>query len=148
MKKKNTLFSDSAILTADHNSAVVSISKLCRVELAPNSSLRVCFVDHSLTAMLLFFPAEDGIRDLYVTGVQTCALPIWGGCSQLARRHSAMAPRRPGTSTRDRSEERRGGKECRSRWAPYHEKKKERKMEVWQSVDISCRCLSPTALKL
>src|SRR6267378_5699870 len=23
-----------------------------------------------------FFPAEDGIRDLYVTGVQTCALPI------------------------------------------------------------------------
>src|SRR5690349_21949189 len=25
-----------------------------------------------------FFRAEDGIRDLYVTGVQTCALPIWG----------------------------------------------------------------------
>src|SRR5215469_17816873 len=24
-----------------------------------------------------FFQAEDGIRDLYVTGVQTCALPIW-----------------------------------------------------------------------
>src|SRR5215469_5024863 len=24
-----------------------------------------------------FFPAEDGIRDLYVTGVQTCALPIF-----------------------------------------------------------------------
>src|SRR6266496_4570634 len=23
-----------------------------------------------------FFQAEDGIRDLYVTGVQTCALPI------------------------------------------------------------------------
>src|SRR5690349_23612921 len=27
-----------------------------------------------------FFQAEDGIRDLYVTGVQTCALPI-SGCS-------------------------------------------------------------------
>src|SRR6266496_1375898 len=26
-----------------------------------------------------FFQAEDGIRDLYVTGVQTCALPILGG---------------------------------------------------------------------
>src|SRR2546430_12951901 len=26
-----------------------------------------------------FFQAEDGIRDLTVTGVQTCALPIWGG---------------------------------------------------------------------
>src|SRR2546430_6786774 len=24
-----------------------------------------------------FFQAEDGIRDLTVTGVQTCALPIW-----------------------------------------------------------------------
>src|SRR5207245_4582359 len=25
----------------------------------------------------LFFQAEDGIRDATVTGVQTCALPIW-----------------------------------------------------------------------
>src|SRR5690606_39371750 len=24
------------------------------------------------------FQAEDGIRDFHVTGVQTCALPIWG----------------------------------------------------------------------
>src|SRR6267378_7171526 len=27
-------------------------------------------------AVRFFFQAEDGIRDLYVTGVQTCALPI------------------------------------------------------------------------
>src|SRR5256886_14196611 len=27
--------------------------------------------------MFFFFQAEDGIRDLTVTGVQTCALPIW-----------------------------------------------------------------------
>jgi len=47
-----TLFSDSAIVTAEQSNAVVSISKLGRVELAPNSSLRVSFVDHSLTAML------------------------------------------------------------------------------------------------
>src|SRR5207302_3433868 len=26
-----------------------------------------------------FFQAEDGIRDFHVTGVQTCALPIWRG---------------------------------------------------------------------
>src|SRR2546425_6249180 len=26
-----------------------------------------------------FFQAEDGIRDKLVTGVQTCALPIWHG---------------------------------------------------------------------
>src|SRR5690349_19696179 len=29
-----------------------------------------------LPAVVFFFQAEDGIRDLYVTGVQTCALPI------------------------------------------------------------------------
>src|SRR6266496_607634 len=30
-----------------------------------------------LFCFFFFFQAEDGIRDLYVTGVQTCALPIW-----------------------------------------------------------------------
>src|SRR2546427_3404509 len=29
-----------------------------------------------------FFQAEDGIRDLTVTGVQTCALPIWNSVRQ------------------------------------------------------------------
>src|SRR5204863_844955 len=29
-----------------------------------------------LDFVFFFFQAEDGIRDLYVTGVQTCALPI------------------------------------------------------------------------
>src|SRR5215471_6938798 len=29
-----------------------------------------------LLLFFFFFQAEDGIRDLYVTGVQTCALPI------------------------------------------------------------------------
>src|SRR5205823_10533773 len=32
-----------------------------------------------------FFQAEDGIRDKLVTGVQTCALPIFGGLERLAR---------------------------------------------------------------
>src|SRR5437660_6868973 len=27
--------------------------------------------------IVFFFQAEDGIRDGHVTGVQTCALPIW-----------------------------------------------------------------------
>src|SRR6266496_4865511 len=30
-----------------------------------------------LCLSFFFFQAEDGIRDLYVTGVQTCALPIF-----------------------------------------------------------------------
>src|SRR2546430_16264556 len=33
-----------------------------------------------------FFQAEDGIRDLTVTGVQTCALPIAGGWREAAER--------------------------------------------------------------
>src|SRR6266566_8941230 len=31
-----------------------------------------------------FFQAEDGIRDYKVTGVQTCALPIWRRLADLA----------------------------------------------------------------
>src|SRR5690606_3921477 len=30
-----------------------------------------------LIYFIFFFQAEDGIRDFHVTGVQTCALPIW-----------------------------------------------------------------------
>src|SRR2546421_5359832 len=40
-------------------------------------------VEHYLVAYVyryfFFFQAEDGIRDLIVTGVQTCALPILRG---------------------------------------------------------------------
>src|SRR5690606_39363149 len=32
----------------------------------------------TLNMKSFFFQAEDGIRDLHVTGVQTCALPISG----------------------------------------------------------------------
>src|SRR6266496_1361825 len=35
--------------------------------------------------LYFFFQAEDGIRDLYVTGVQTCALPISAACSSAPR---------------------------------------------------------------
>src|SRR5438874_4166296 len=40
---------------------------------------------HSLHVgvFVFFFQAEDGIRDLYVTGVQTCALPISSRLQQL-----------------------------------------------------------------
>src|SRR3989441_8997858 len=136
-----------------------------------------------------FFQAEDGIRDKLVTGVQTCALPIYqienamlalavgreagadparavpglaavqlpggrgtvierGGLTILDDTYNANPAslawavkfahwlagrrRRPlavvvgsmlelgGESDRLRSEERRVGKECRSRWSPYH----------------------------
>ena len=76
-----------------------------------------------------FFQAEDGIRGWSVTGVQTCALPIWP-IRSCAKRGSNVAvdidrrhPSRQGNEDQlacRRSEERRVGKECRSRWSPYH----------------------------
>src|SRR6201996_7160385 len=71
---------------------------------------------------LLFFKAEDGIRDGTVTGVQTCALPIFCGHfghvdGRVRGQLGGQFDRRVGCT---RSEERRGGKECRSRWSPYH----------------------------
>src|SRR6266567_8052853 len=41
-----------------------------------------------------FFQAEDGIRDLTVTGVQTCALPIWRRRRPSRPCSRALAPRR------------------------------------------------------
>jgi ferric-dicitrate binding protein FerR (iron transport regulator) len=47
-----TVFSDSTISTAAQSSASVNISKVGRVELAPNSNLRLSFAENSITAML------------------------------------------------------------------------------------------------
>src|SRR5690349_13456743 len=75
-----------------------------------------------------FFQAEDGIRDLYVTGVQTCALPISGARSFALHFVPVSAPLTRGIFATSfvridgaiRSEERRVGKECRSRWSAHH----------------------------
>src|SRR2546426_7797845 len=81
----------------------------------------------------VFFQAEDGIRDYKVTGVQTCALPIcqihllsspgrhtyWGSFIPAGEVTSSAVPLL-GWRGGARSEERRVGKECRSRWSPYH----------------------------
>src|SRR5439155_17231871 len=91
-----------------------------------------------------FFQAEDGIRDGHVTGVQTCALPISGvqsgspsflnapqTMSRFLRYSSRIcltcASSDSAATAASRSEERRVGKECRSRWLPDHLKKKKMK---------------------
>src|SRR5690348_10131403 len=78
-----------------------------------------------------FFQAEDGIRDGRVTGVQTCALPICDKPVEAAagRVQQALVAT-PGVASAtppipvERSEERRVGKECRSRWSADHYRKK------------------------
>src|SRR6478735_11510443 len=77
-----------------------------------------------------FFQAEDGIRDYKVTGVKTCALPIYGPTRPCAgpSMWRCLSPRYR-RRWNCRSEERRVGKECRSRWLPYHSKKKKRKKQ-------------------
>src|SRR5690606_39864840 len=42
-----------------------------------------------LCFIFFFFQAEDGIRDFHVTGVQTCALPIWPSLPVRFRRRTA-----------------------------------------------------------
>src|SRR5258706_8940549 len=89
------------------------------------------YLDRFLVRFFFFFQAEDGIRDWSVTGVQTCALPISCGGQADRRRipERVWTPRHlrrrggfagVGPSAECRSEERRVGKECRSRWSPYH----------------------------
>src|SRR5882672_8169686 len=54
-----------------------------------------------------FFQAEDGIRDHCVTGVQTCALPIWARCRwcfHIGQRPWLVAhPKRPNKLKRPRA---------------------------------------------
>src|SRR5690606_39693346 len=99
---------------------------------------------------VFFFQAEDGIRDFHVTGVQTCALPICitiapqamgkSILSVLAAIDNWLRGKRVVLFTLEnsvemtwdrvlvgminRSEERRVGKECRSRRWRHHRKKK------------------------
>jgi hypothetical protein len=47
-----TVFSDSTIATGQNSSAVVALGKLGRVELLPNSSMKLSFTDAGVTGML------------------------------------------------------------------------------------------------
>src|SRR5256885_1426190 len=45
-------------------------------------------------SILFFFQAEDGIRDYKVTGVQTCALPIYSGSGLIWALKELSVPQR------------------------------------------------------
>src|SRR5947209_19847759 len=68
---------------------------------------------------IFFFQAEDGIRDIGVTGVQTCALPISRSSRRARRSPTACSPwaRRPRSRGRFRARRRNeiGRASCRER---------------------------------
>src|SRR5256886_8811684 len=125
------------------------------MELASSWGYRVVYV-----VLFFFFQAEDGIRDLTVTGVQTCALPISVGSEVLEhvtkphvvhRERPAVdlenervflggcEPGRlhdPALNPGSRSEERRVGEECRSRWSADYLKKKKKKQQCYYTIYI------------
>src|SRR5690349_24752605 len=78
--------------------------------------------------MFFFFQAEDGIRDLYVTGVQTCALPISLAFSRDGQ-HRQPVDERHHHEPGDRSEERRVGKSVDLGGRRIIKKKKKKKMK-------------------
>src|SRR5256885_9535378 len=134
----------TADVNADSESIAAWIMATYKVggQVQPGQNLDQC--DHSF----FFFQAEDGIRDYKVTGVQTCALPISLSCGMSSAPTAVRSPSGfsadlivggenidvllkstnvsydPATQIFQadvtRSEERRVGKECRSRWSPYH----------------------------
>src|SRR5256885_11234961 len=128
---------------------IYTINKINNIDWNRRSTqhgLNMCMMQLLQLGIYFFFQAEDGIRDYKVTGVQTCALPISSSsnspasASQLAGttgvhhhtwlifvflvemgfHHVGQASLELLTSGYLRSEERRVGKECRSRWSPYH----------------------------
>src|SRR6478735_11240552 len=72
---------------------------------------------------LFFFSSRRRHTRLQGDWSQTCALPIFRDDGRLRRaRRRSPHRRHPGAARlrAERSEERRVGKECRSRWSPYH----------------------------
>jgi hypothetical protein len=108
-----TVFSDSLIATAEKSSATVSLSKLGRVELAPNSGLKLAFTDNAVMGMLengsanvstlagnsVSFTTKDGT--VVVDGSQTTSftVKVVNGVTSLTT-HSGVAELRTGGSVK------------------------------------------------
>src|SRR2546430_11447361 len=97
--------------------------------------------------LVFFFQAEDGIRDLTVTGVQTCALPIlflfwWRPSPPLAAGHWSDRHRRSArarsfrvhrmTERRDRKSTRLNSSHSQISYAVFCLKKKNERIAVSQ----------------
>src|SRR3546814_1211707 len=92
------------------------------------SCSNICVDSFVFCKVFFFFSSRRRhTRCALVTGVQTCALPICSGYTEPDPRDDlggVDVARKLVILARERSEERRVGKECvstcRSRWSPYH----------------------------
>src|SRR3954468_25111585 len=89
---------------------------------------------------LNFFQAEDGIRDLYVTGVQTCALPIYTSELQSSRRRIRDLYV-TGVQTCDRKSTRLNSSHVEISYAVFCLRSEEHTSELQSRRDIVCRLL-------
>src|SRR2546430_9036380 len=103
----------------------------------------------SLWICCFFFQAEDGIRDLTVTGVQTCALPIfrlrpWRPPDrQAVSREPCLSWRRrarPGSCARSARSSRRPSRQLRERPSTLP-RSEEHTSELQSQSNLVCRLL-------
>src|SRR6266536_677859 len=64
-----------AVVTLDHYNKLDDID--CKYHFYPRTASHIFNRSKYYASSSFFFLAEDGIRDPLVTGVQTCALPIF-----------------------------------------------------------------------
>src|SRR3989449_4765591 len=131
--------------------AMIAVKEQNIVLVVSVSGLRFSVLPHGLVVSFFFFQAEDGIRDVAVTGFRRVlfrsarrgggyghgqtthllGLLLWITGLEPAQVYAEMglsvtqadlfhALSARFTNGATRSEERRVGKECRSRWSPYH----------------------------
>ncbi|HAF12982.1 MAG TPA: hypothetical protein DHU55_00655 [Blastocatellia bacterium] len=104
-----TIFSDSVITTAEKSGAIVNLSKLGRVELAPNSSLKLSFTEKSIMGLLengsahvstlagtsVNFTTKDGVVVVDGSQATSFTVNVVKGVTSLTT-HSGLAQLRVG----------------------------------------------------
>jgi hypothetical protein len=108
-----TLFSDSVLTTAENSTATVNLSKLGRVELTPNSSLRISFTEKGITGLLdsgsahvstlagvaVNFTSKDGAVVVDGSQATSFTVNVIKGVTSLTT-HSGLALLRVGNSSK------------------------------------------------
>jgi hypothetical protein len=108
-----TLFSDSVLTTAENSTATVNLSKLGRVELTPNSSLRISFTEKGITGLLdsgsahvstlagvaVNFTSKDGAVVVDGSQATSFTVNVIKGITSLTT-HSGLALLRVGNSSK------------------------------------------------